>query len=99
MHFVCCNPSGFDPDEKTIHMVNESDISTYESSHDLISAEGADVIYTDVWASMGQKEEAKDREKIFADYQVTMELLKNTGRKHCSCIAFLQKEEKRLQMK
>ena len=81
MHFVCCNPSGFDPDEKTIHMVNESNISTYESSHDPISAvKGADVIYTDVWASMGQKEEAKDREKIFADYQVTMELLKNTGR-------------------
>ena len=88
MHFVCCNPSGFDPDEKTIHMVNESNISTYESSHDPISAvKGADVIYTDVWASMGQKEEAKDREKIFADYQVTMELLKNTGRRtlfmHC----------------
>ena len=81
MHFVCCNPSGFDPDEETIHMVNESNISTYESSHDPISAvKGADVIYTDVWASMGQKEEAKDREKIFADYQVTMELLKNTGR-------------------
>ena len=81
MHFVCCNPSGFDPDEKTIHMVNESNISTYESSHDPISAvKGADVIYTDVWASMGQKKEAKDREKIFADYQVTMELLKNTGR-------------------
>ena len=88
MHFVCCNPSGFDPDEKTIQMVNESNISTYESSHDPISAvKGADVIYTDVWASMGQKEEAKDREKIFADYQVTMELLKNTGKEtlfmHC----------------
>ena len=57
LHFVCCNPSGFDPDEKTVKMVDDSKFSTYESSHDPNSAvEGADVIYTDVWASMGQKE-------------------------------------------
>ena len=88
MHFVCCNPSGFDPDEKTIQMVHDSQISTFESSHDPNSAvNGADVIYTDVWASMGQKEEAEEREKIFADYQVNMNLLEKTGKKtlfmHC----------------
>ena len=88
LHFVCCNPSGFDPDEKTVKMVNETKFSTYESSHDPISAvEGADVIYTDVWASMGQKEEADEREKIFANFQVTMDLLEKTGKEtlfmHC----------------
>ena len=88
MHFVCCNPSGFDPEEKTVQMVSQSNLSMYESSHDPISAvKGADVIYTDVWASMGQKEEAKKREKIFSNYQVTMELLENTGKEtlfmHC----------------
>ncbi|MED5426352.1 MAG: ornithine carbamoyltransferase, partial [Candidatus Neomarinimicrobiota bacterium] len=71
MHFVCCGPSGFEPDENTVKMVEASMISTFELSHDPKSAvDGADVIYTDVWASMGQKEEAEEREKIFADYQV-----------------------------
>ena len=88
MHFVCCNPFGFDPEEKTVQMVSQSNLSMYESSQDPISAvKGADVIYTDVWASMGQKEEAKKREKIFSNYQVTMELLENTGKEtlfmHC----------------
>ena len=88
LHFVCCNPSGFDPDQKTVQMVNDSKISTFKSSHDPFSAVlGSDVIYTDVWASMGQKEEAKEREKIFADYQVNMKLLESTGKEtffmHC----------------
>ena len=88
LHFVCCNPSGFDPDEKTVEMVDNSNFSTYESSHDPNSAvEGADVIYTDVWASMGQKQEADEREKIFANFQVTIDLIEKTGKKtlfmHC----------------
>ncbi len=88
MHFVCCNPSGFDPDDKTVQMVNDSKISTYESSNDPTSAVmGADIIYTDVWASMGHKEEAEERTKIFADYQVNMRLLEKTGKEtffmHC----------------
>ena len=88
MHFVCCGPSGFEPDEKTVRMVEESGISTFELSHDPKSAaNGADVIYTDVWASMGQKEEAEEREKIFAEYQVNEALMDNTGKEtlfmHC----------------
>lgn len=88
MHFVCCGPSGFEPDEKTVKMVEESGISTFELSHDPKSAsEGADVIYTDVWASMGQKEEAEEREKLFADFQVNEALIESTGKEtlfmHC----------------
>ena len=67
MIFVCCGPEGFEPDQKTVEMVNNSNISEFELSHDPESAvKGADIIYTDVWASMGQKEEAKKREKIFS---------------------------------
>jgi len=88
MHFVCCGPSGFEPDEKTVRMVEESGISTFELSHDPKSAaQGADVVYTDVWASMGQKEEAAERERIFADFQVNETLMDNTGKEtlfmHC----------------
>ena len=81
MHFVCCGPSGFEPDDKTVRMVGESGISTFELSHDPKSAaHGADVVYTDVWASMGQKEEAAERERIFADFQVNETLMDNTGK-------------------
>ena len=81
MHFVCCGPSGFEPDEETASMVEESGISTFELSHDPKSAaHGADVVYTDVWASMGQKEEAEQRERIFADFQVNEALMDNTGK-------------------
>ena len=87
-HFVCCSPIGFEPDVHTANMVESSGLSTYELSHDPKTAvKNADVIYTDVWASMGQKEEAKEREKIFAEYQVNKDLMKNTGKEtlfmHC----------------
>jgi ornithine carbamoyltransferase len=39
------------------------------------AVEQADVVYTDVWASMGQEAEAEERRRIFADYQVNKELL------------------------
>jgi ornithine carbamoyltransferase len=37
----------------------------------------ADAVYTDVWTSMGQEAEAKEREKIFAPYQLNCELMKH----------------------
>lgn len=81
MHFVCCSPSGFEPDQKTVKMIEDSGISTYELSHNPTDAvEGSDVIYTDVWASMGQKDEAVERQKIFSDYQVNDSLMDKTGK-------------------
>ena len=45
------------------------------------------MIYTDVWASMGQKEEAEEREKTFKDFQVNQTLMSLTGKEtlfmHC----------------
>ncbi len=40
------------------------------------AVEGAGFVYTDVWASMGQEDEAEERRRIFADYQVNAELLR-----------------------
>ena len=69
-------------------MVEDSTSSSFQLSHDPISAvRDADVIYTDVWASMGQKEEATEREEVFAPYQVNKDLINNTGKEtlfmHC----------------
>ena len=88
MDFICCGPEGFEPDFDTVKMVEDSTSSSFQLSHDPISAvRDADVIYTDVWASMGQKEEAAEREKVFAPYQVNKDLINNTGKEtlfmHC----------------
>ena len=88
MHFVCCSPDGYEPDAKTVNMLENSGISSFELSQEPRSAvKDTDVIYTDVWASMGQKEEAEAREKAFAGFQVNQELTKQTGKEtffmHC----------------
>ena len=69
-------------------MVEKSGVSSFELSHEpTVAVKDSDVIYTDVWASMGQKEEAKEREKLFADFQVNQKLISQTGKEtlfmHC----------------
>lgn len=88
MHFVCTCPEGYEADAQTIQMAKDAGLSTIEISHDPKRAvEGADVIYTDVWASMGQKDTIDERVQKFADFQVTPELMKRTGKQtffmHC----------------
>lgn len=50
-----------------------------ECGHDLAAVEGADAIYTDVWASMGQESEAEARRAVFAPYQINRELMQRAG--------------------
>jgi len=81
IHFVCCCPKGYEPDEKTVNKAKEVGISKIEILHNPDEAvNDADVIYTDVWASMGQKEEAKTRENIFKPFQVNQNLINSTGK-------------------
>ena len=75
--FVCVCPEGYSPDADTIKFANDVGISNVSFSHSLDSVQNADVIYTDVWASMGQKEEIDERIKIFSPFQVNSELVKN----------------------
>ncbi len=88
MYFTCVCPEGFEPDQKTIKLVEDTGISTVEISNDpKLDISGADVIYTDVWASMGEKEETKMREKLFAEFQVNSAMMESTGKNslfmHC----------------
>ena len=76
MHFVLTGPEGYDPDEKTLTDAKESGISIIEIIHDPVKAlKDADVIYTDVWASMGQEEESVKRAEEFKVYQLNSDLM------------------------
>ena len=71
--------TGYEPEVtvfKKSSAIAEANACTVALSTDLMQAcEGADVIYTDVWASMGQEAEAKERRKFFMPYQVNRKLL------------------------
>ena len=88
LEFICCCPEDYKPDQKTIDQAIKSNISKISISHNPKEAvSNADIVYTDVWASMGQKEEALEREKIFSNFQVNEELITSSGKKtlfmHC----------------
>ena len=74
MSFSIACPDGYEPDEKLMAWAGENGSFTLTRSP-LEAAEGADVIYTDVWASMGQEEERVQRERAFAGYQVNARLM------------------------
>ncbi len=87
-HFVCACPEGYGPDNALVEAARNAGQSTIEILHDPKAAvKGADVIYTDVWASMGKKEEAEERAKQFQAFQVNDELMAATGKEsyfmHC----------------
>jgi len=76
LHLVICSPSGYEPDPSTLDYARAQGISNIEITPEPVEAvKGADVIYTDVWASMGQEEEAAERRKIFMPYQVNSALM------------------------
>jgi ornithine carbamoyltransferase len=87
-HFVCACPKGFEPDVKTVEKARQAGISKIEITNDPKEAvRGADVVYSDVWASMGQKEEAAYRRQAFKGFQVDKALMQLAGPKayfmHC----------------
>ena len=81
LDFVCCCPEDYEPDVELVNQAKESGVSKITITNDPVSAvSGADVIYTDVWASMGQKEEAEERERAFKNFQVNEKLMSLTGK-------------------
>jgi ornithine carbamoyltransferase len=70
-------PEGYDPDRKIMSKGKKEakeGITLYRDP--LEAAKNADVLYTDVWASMGQESEHEERKKIFKNYQINKKLLK-----------------------
>lgn len=70
---IAC-PKDYQPDAQIMAWAKENGIFT--CSEDILAcAKDADVVYTDVWASMGQEEEKAEREKIFKNYQINDEVM------------------------
>ncbi|MBT2764771.1 ornithine carbamoyltransferase [Paenibacillus sp. ISL-20] len=80
MHVAVASPKGYEADASIVKLSEEIAAQTggkITITQDPIeAAKDADVIYTDVWASMGFEEEQAQREAAFADYQVNEELAK-----------------------
>lgn len=70
---VAC-PKGYEPDADIVKWANETGKFTLTTDiYD--AAKDADVLYTDVWASMGEEAEAEERKKVFAGYQINSSLM------------------------
>lgn len=81
MHFVALAPKSLFPDEKLVEEMRALAKETGGSitlTEDKKDVEGADVIYTDVWVSMGEEAQFEERIKLLEPYRVDMDLIKMT---------------------
>ena len=70
---VAC-PKGYEPDAELMKWASETGRFTC-TDNVLEAAKNADVLYTDVWASMGQEAEAEERKRIFKGYQINSDVM------------------------
>ena len=85
-------PKGFEP-EKELLLKNADRVFLAENP--VMAARGADLVVTDVWASMGQEKEQAERASAFEDFQVTAELMSyaSTGAAFMHCLPAHRGEE------
>ena len=82
MHFTCCAPASLYPDdkliEKCINIANKTGGSISLTDDVMMGTKDADVIYTDVWLSMGEPvEKWEERIRLLSDYQVNKKVMNN----------------------
>jgi ornithine carbamoyltransferase len=79
MNMVCASPKGYQPNPRIVAeakvdaSITGATITVTEDMEE--AAKGADVLYTDVWASMGEENEREVRMKALHDYQINQHLL------------------------
>jgi len=83
LDLTVATPEGYGIDESVYERAGELG-GPPERTHDPAAAvEGADVVYTDVWVSMGQEDEREEKLRAFEGFQVTMDLLGDRPLMHC----------------
>ena len=79
MNFRIASPSGYAIQDRILHLAQncamDSGAEIFCTEEPRLAVSGADVVYTDVWTSMGMEAEAEARRQIFVGYQVDSELL------------------------
>ncbi len=85
---ILCSPDGYQIEKAFVDEAMKDGSPNYRWVEDPREAvEGADVVYTDVWASMGQEEEREERKRIFESYRVNEDLMGLAGKEsifmHC----------------
>ena len=79
MNFRIASPADYAVQERVLNLAQDyaidSGAEVFCTEEPRLAVSGADVVYTDVWASMGQEAEANKRRQVFAGYQVNSELL------------------------
>ncbi len=79
-------PEGYGPDASIIERAGELGTAPTVTTDPQAAADGADVVYTDVWVSMGQEDERDERLAAFENFQVNQSLLEATNKAdvmHC----------------
>ena len=77
--FVAATPAGYEPDEQALSIARESggQVEVTNDPHEAVR--GADVLYTDVWTSMGQDAEREQRLRDLEGYGITSDLVAQAG--------------------
>jgi len=79
MNFRIASPAGYKVQDRILQLAQgyaaDSGAEIFCTSEPRLVVSGADIVYTDVWTSMGQEVETEQRRQIFANYQVNSELL------------------------
>ena len=92
LHYVICSPQELRPRqnlvEKCLEIAKKTGAKIEFTNSVEEAVQGADVIYTDVWVSMGEEEKEEERKKLLQPYQVNEKVMSMTGKKetifmHC----------------
>jgi ornithine carbamoyltransferase len=77
--FVAATPEGYEPDEQALAIARESGAQVDVTQDPEEAVRGADILYTDVWTSMGQDEERERRLRDLDGYGITADLVEKAG--------------------
>lgn len=76
MEVACACPKAYSPDKQVLDFAASDSSFKFTLTEDILeAAKDADVLVTDVWASMGQEGEAEERRKVFKGYQISPEAM------------------------